>query len=363
MRILFDVGHPAHVHLFRHAIGQLAKRRHTVLVTASNKDVTVELLQHYGIPFVLLGGLGRTTMSKGVGLIITGLKLALVAAIFRPDILVGVSPVRAAPVAWVGRRPCVAFDDTEHAHLARRLYIPFVSAVITPSWYGGELGRVQIRYDGFHEIAYLHANYFVPDSTVLSEEGLTGNEPFSVVRFVSVTASHDRNHTGFSDEGRKRLVSTLSRYGRVVISSEVSLPKALENYRMRGSPSAVHHLLAFASLYVGDGATMTTEAALLGTPAVFCGSVAPLMANFRHLQDRYGLIRCCSSEEAATECAASLLCVPQVKRSWKVRKESLLASCIDLTDSIVRLIETSDCSRTAFSIQRAISAMNPNVRE
>ncbi len=363
MRVLFDIGHPAHVHLFRHAIGRLANRMHTVLVTASDKDVTTDLLQNYGIPFVLLGELGRTTIGKGVGLMVTGLKLAVVLALFQPDLVVGVSPARAAPIAWICRRTCVAFDDTEHAHWARRLYMPFVSAVMTPSWFGAELGRVQIRYDGFHEIAYLHPKYFVPDSTVLAEEGLSCGEPFSVVRFVSVTASHDRHHVGFSVGGRERLVSALARHGRVIISSEVALPSSLENYHMRGSTSSVHHLLAFASVYVGDGATMTTEAALLGTPAVFYGSVGPLLANFQHLENGHALVRRCLSEQTAIECAASLLCDPEAKRRWIVRKQRLVASCTDLTDSIVRLVETAGSCSSEFSIHTARSAFSLDTGE
>lgn len=357
MRILFDVGHPAHVHLFRHAIKALGMRGHVVLVTASDKDVTVTLLQQLGIPFIPLGPMGQTVLSKGIGLFFSSLKLALALALFRPDILVAVSPVRAAPLAWASGRPCIGFDDTEHARLARRLYRPFVSVVLTPSWYSHDLGHTQIRYDGLHEIAYLHPKYLVPDPTVLSQEGLQTAERFSVVRFVSVSAIHDHNHHGFGDDMKEYLVGELSKCGRVIISSEAALPASLGRYRMRSPATAMHHLLAFASLCVGDAGTVATEAAVLGTPSVFFGSVGGEVGHFRELEHRYGLLRCFSQQEAAIDCSVALLRDPSAKSRWMEQKKAFVSSCIDLTDSIVRLVETAGSDRRRFSVQTATQIM------
>ncbi len=41
MKILIDMGHPAHVHSFRNAIRELEKRGHSVKVTARDKDVAL----------------------------------------------------------------------------------------------------------------------------------------------------------------------------------------------------------------------------------------------------------------------------------------------------------------------------------
>lgn len=47
MRILVDVGHPAHVHLFRNAIHIWHQRGHRVVVTTRDKKVTSRLLSLY----------------------------------------------------------------------------------------------------------------------------------------------------------------------------------------------------------------------------------------------------------------------------------------------------------------------------
>jgi hypothetical protein len=39
MKILIDIGHPAHVHFFKNAIRELEGRGHEVKVTARDKEV------------------------------------------------------------------------------------------------------------------------------------------------------------------------------------------------------------------------------------------------------------------------------------------------------------------------------------
>ncbi len=173
MRVLFDIGHPGHVHLFRHAIRQLTANGHEVLVTAGEKDVTVRLLREYAIPYVSLGrsgggiavNCGRTALST--------MRLLKTAVKFSPDLFVAVSPVRAAPVAGLLGRQCLGLDDTEHARLAHRVYGPFVTMLLTPECYGLDVGPEQRRYRGYHELAYLHPRYFTPDAAVLECEGVS----------------------------------------------------------------------------------------------------------------------------------------------------------------------------------------------
>ena len=50
MRILIDIGHPGHVHFFKYIIWALKERGHTIFICARAKDVTMNLLKHYGFP-------------------------------------------------------------------------------------------------------------------------------------------------------------------------------------------------------------------------------------------------------------------------------------------------------------------------
>jgi uncharacterized protein len=51
VRILIDILHPAHVHFFRNIRGEMVDRGHEVLITARDKDRSVELLERYDLPF------------------------------------------------------------------------------------------------------------------------------------------------------------------------------------------------------------------------------------------------------------------------------------------------------------------------
>ena len=59
MRILIDICHPAHVHFFKYAIYHWRDQGYEVLLTARDKDVTLRLLDHYGLDYHVLTSAGH----------------------------------------------------------------------------------------------------------------------------------------------------------------------------------------------------------------------------------------------------------------------------------------------------------------
>ena len=55
MRFLFDIGHPGHVHLFKHLAKQLQKDGHDLLFTCRQKEFEIELLEAAGLPYYSFG--------------------------------------------------------------------------------------------------------------------------------------------------------------------------------------------------------------------------------------------------------------------------------------------------------------------
>jgi len=51
MRIVIDLGHPAHVHYFKNFIEIMKSKGHDFLIAARDKDVTHKLLSSYGIKY------------------------------------------------------------------------------------------------------------------------------------------------------------------------------------------------------------------------------------------------------------------------------------------------------------------------
>jgi len=339
MRIVVDINHPAHVHFFKNFIWEMEEQGHQVVVTASQKDLAYTLLQKYGFTYIPLGCYGNSLFKKLVNLPLLDLKMYTVLKKMNPDILVGIGSIRAAHASLLLKKPCVSFEDTEHATEQIRLYLPFATSVCTPSCYRGDIGPKQIRYNGYHELAYLHPNRFTPNSSVLAEIGLTEDDPFIIVRFVSWEASHDIGQHGIRD--KVGLVKALESYGQVLITSEGALPEELRSYQIRVSPEKLHDLLYYATLYVGEGATTASECAVLGTHAIYVNSLG--LGYTTEEDEKYHLVsdfsgRDCTDETVLAE-ARRLLQNPNLRKEGKQKATTLVQDKIDVTAFMVWFIE------------------------
>lgn len=337
MKIVVDINHPAHVHYFKNFIWEMERRGHEVLITASEKDVTCKLLNNYGFDYINMGSYGYSLIAKLINILVMDIKMYNAVTNFKPDIFVGFGSIRAAHVSYFLRKKCILFEDTEHSMEQIRLYLPFVNAVCTPACFKKDLGRKQVRYNGYTELAHLHPNYFTPNPAVLDEIGLSKDDKFVILRFVSWGATHDIGQHGI--QNRIRLVKELERYGRVLITSEGQLDKELEKYKIKVSPEKMHDLLYYASLYVGEGATMATESAILGTPSIYVSSLVGTMGNFVELEQKYCLLFNYKDPDQASEKALEFIQKTNLKEQWKKRREVLLKDKIDVTAFMVKFVE------------------------
>lgn len=340
MRILFNIGHPAHVHLFKNLIWELNRRGHQCKITTIAKDVSLQLLDAYGFGYVVVGESKPTLFSKAMEMLLIDLRLYRIARLFRPDILIGgVGNVYVAHVGKMLRKPSIVFDDTEHARFDHLLMDPFVSTICTPSCYLNDIGPKQIRYDGYHELAYLHPNRFTPNPEILSELGLTPNDRFIIVRFISWQAGHDVGQYGVRD--KIDLVKNLNQYGRVLITSEGVLPDELQSYRIKVSPEKLHDLLYYATLYVGEGATTASECAVLGTHAIYVNSLKA--GTIAEQQEKYQLVSDFSNrlfnDQTVLSEAERLLRIKGLKEIGMRKRESLLKDKCDVTAFLIWFIE------------------------
>ena len=70
------------------------------------------------------------------------------------------------------------------------------------------------------------------------------------------------------------LVNNLERLGyRVFISSESELEPELMRYKMNLHPHEILDVINYASVFIGEGATMAMEAAILGVPSIFVSTI------------------------------------------------------------------------------------------
>lgn len=338
MRVLVGVGHPGHVHFFKNAIWELKRRGHEVLIAARDKDVTLALLNAYGFSYQTLSKQGKGSLGLFCELLEHEFALYQLVKRFEPDMLTEIGGVFAAPIGRILSKPTIIFTDSEPVPVDKVLMYPFASMICTPKCFRKDLGMKHVRYDGYHELAYLHPNYFTPDEEVLHGVGLSSDEKFVILRFVAWKAGHDWRQSGLSLEMKHRVVRELERYGRVFITSEAELAPEFEPYRVTLPPHQIHHLLYYASLFMGDGATMATEAGILGTPSVRSSTLVGTMGNFDELMHKYELVYSIRNPEEALQKAIALVRDEQAKSRWQDRRAGLLQDKIDVTEFVVDVL-------------------------
>lgn len=347
MKILIDISHPAHVYQFKNAIQILKTKGHEILITSRNKEITLDLLDKFGMDYVEVGKYEYAPLRKGIEMVKIDYILYNLAKKFNPDILIGgVGNVYIAHVSTLIKKPSILFNDTENGTLQNLLSFPFAKAICVPSCYKKNVGKKEVRYDGYHELAYLHPNYYKPNPAVLNEVGLSEDDTFIILRFVSWGASHDIGHKGFTLEDKRKAAQALEKYGRVLITSELPLPQGFEKYRIATSPEKIHDLLYYATLLYGESATMASECAVLGTHAIFCDYAGRGYTDEE--EQKYNLVYNFHDEQTMAKDSLSkaieLLENPNLNKEGKKKREILLKDKIDVTEFMVNFVE-SLCSR------------------
>lgn len=337
-RILFDICHPAEVHHFKHLYAELLQNQWVVLFAAKRKDVTEELLLEYNLPFIIFSNNQTGLWRKIIYLPVELWRFHSLIRKFQPSIIISNLSIHSSWISWIHRIPHIAFVDTEERSLLDLITVPFAQAKLTGQSYYGKLGRHHCSYPGNHELAYLHPNRFRPDHSIQSELGLCEDEPFVIVRFIAWQAFHDVGLTHMNLHERLQLIRMISKKKRVFISTESLLPADLESYRFPLPAGRLHDALAFADLYVGEGSTMASEAAVLGTPAVLINS---RRMGYCLEEEKQGLIFMFDSlSENALEKIAELLDLPNVKTAFQVKHKLFMRDKIDVTSFMTWFIES-----------------------
>jgi predicted glycosyltransferase len=116
------------------------------------------------------------------------------------------------------------------------------------------------------------------------------------------------------------------------------LPGEFDKYRLPVVPELIHHLLAFASLYIGEGAVMASEAGVLGIPWIYVSSTG--RCYLQEQQETYGLGWHTSEVGEAVSLAESILARPKatVCEEWQQKRRAFLEATDDVTDFMIHTI-------------------------
>ena len=342
MRILIEIGHPAHVYFFRHAINIWKSDGHKLLVVSRDKEITNYLLNAYRIDSISISKAGIGAVGLFKEMLLRDFRLWQLARKFKPDIMTSIGGTWISQVSKLIKKPAIVFYDTENASLSNAITYPLVSALCTPKCYQKhtKLGNRHLRYPGYHELAYLHPHRFQPDLKVLSGFRLGPSDRYFIVRFISWKAGHDLHQKGMSFQEKERLIDILSDHGKVFITSENSLPPALEKYSSPIPPEHMHHLMAYATMVIGESATMASEAAALGVPAIFISDTS--RGYISEQESNYDLVYHFTNKQTdeALKKIDDLLSRSGLGEEWQKKRKKMLDDCIDVTGFIVDFVSS-----------------------
>jgi predicted glycosyltransferase len=340
LKLLVSIGHPAHVHVFKHLIWNMEKRGHEIKIVARNKDVSKKLLDVYNFDYTLISDAKSGTGRLAIEMMVRVKRLLPIVRNFNPDVALSLLDPSVAIVTKMMRKKYISLHDTEHAKLVN-ITVPFTDVIFTPSCFKKDLGKKQIRYNGYHELAYLHPNYFTPNPAVLDEIGLSKDDTFIILRFVSWSASHDVGHSGLTIDTKRKAVKEFEKYGHVFITSESPLSEEFERYRIAVSPEKIHDLMFYATLLYGESATMASECAVLGTHAIYCDFAGRGYTDEE--EEKYGLVFNFKldeeSQRKSLEKAVELFGDNNLKSLGRKKREKLLEDKIDVTAFMVWFVE------------------------
>lgn len=339
MKILININHPAHVHYYRNFIKLMeAKGDQFCVINRDNKMIN-QLLDYYGIAHTIRN---KRPEKKGTVASMMNLMRMILWCVrksfsFHPDMYMGFASSACAITSFLFRKPSILIDDTEHNSMTHRLYMPVCTKVLTPFYFKKDLGNQnkQIRFNAYVEQLYLHSAYFKSSTQVLEELGVKPKE-YVIVRYVAYDAHHDLKVHPISEETKRNIVKEISKRYRVLVSLEKSVKDPFyDDYVLEISPEKMHDLEANAKFMIAEGATMASEAFLLGVPYLYLN---PLMVGYIDYQCTNYPNRCfmTTNGDEAMKIVSKLL---DIKIDGEAERKKVEEQTINPTEYLVKFVE------------------------
>ncbi len=324
MRLLVEFSHPAQVHKFKHVFNGLIHKGHKILILARKKDVMTHLLDVYRLPYKCISRAGDDLKEMMAELIIREFRTLKETLKFKPDLMLSAHSVAITHIGWLLRIPVILHDDTEHASLQQKLYLPFADYIVTSTVYQKDFGPKHFRLNSLEPLAYLHPDHFKADPEIIKKYGLTENISYGVLRFVSWNAAHDTHlNVKSSSEKIVHLIERLCSMGirKIVLSTENNGLKIKHPAVFSVQPEDLHHVLAFSNICISEGGSIANEAAVLGIPTIL---INPLKAGIFDSLESYGLLIRAEDINEACEKASLFLRDPSTKIRVEESRKRLL---------------------------------------
>lgn len=288
MRVLVDIGHAAHVHLFRNLIKELESRGHKVTVVSRGKPYVLSLLSYYQITNKCLSSPREGLVALFWEWLKRTYSIMSMHRYYGFDLAIGTSVSIPYLTLFFGVKSInVQEDDDRVVPLHAILAYPFSSLIMNPRCLQYRFFKKK-RYihDSLHEMAYLAPDRFLRDPEIVKKYNLSPYN-YILIRKVALIAHHDIGAQGLGDV-HMSMVRKIYPCFPIINSDELK--------RSEVEVQDMHQMLAHARLVVTDSQTMTAEAACLGVPVIRVSSFVGRLGYLSELED-LGLAYACLPSE------------------------------------------------------------------
>jgi len=218
LNILFDIGHPAHVHLFKNTIKQLKENKHVVYITIKDDPIIKHLLDSNKLEYICIGRKGDGILQKSIKQVYFTFYILILLWKHKIDLAVGVS-CSIAQASVFSRTKAIVFDDDDISAtpVFAALSHSFADHVLSPSVLEKQRNRKKdVFYHAYHELTYLHPKVFKPNAHILRELNIVHKDFYSIIRFSALKAHHDINEGGISQAQAEEIIQVLEKKGKVL---------------------------------------------------------------------------------------------------------------------------------------------------
>lgn len=273
MRILIDIGHPAHVNFFKNVISTLRNNGHDIFITAIRRGKLSKIIksEFNEIP-VRFNGKHRGTkwsilFEANILRFIEQLKFVYSKKI---DIAVSCGSFTTGAIfKFVLRKPNIQFDDDPERKINVALEKMTSTELVFPPIVG--INNKVKTMNALKEWAYLSPKYFTPSIQELDNYNLKPQR-YVFIREVSTGSLNYANQ-------QSNIIATFARdlphnYYRILLSLEdkSTINQYPSDWILLKEPlNDIHSLIYFSKIVISSGDSMAREGAMLGVPSIYCG--------------------------------------------------------------------------------------------
>jgi uncharacterized protein len=346
----FDLLTPKQVLFFRPVVDALRGEGHAVLTTSRRYREVEQLASMLGIELSFAGAKGGKDPLEQFKLSLERMRLLLPMVVsFSPDVSVSVASADCARISFGLRVRHVAVNDSPHSTVAGKLSLPLAHHVMTPwiipysAWSRFGVSRSQVsRYRALDPAAWLKRRPRTKATSPASDEERRGRATI----LVRLEESYSPYLAGSDESWSERVLARLARdfQGHELVALcryEDQLASVREkfgsSYTLPEEAVDGAGMIERADVFVGMGGTMTTEAALLGVPAISAFQGAELYTE-RYLLSKKMLLKARSVGQVS-RCVRRCL-DPAYRESCRRRGLALLDWMDDPAGKVVEYLKT-----------------------